>query len=103
PALSRSTLLPGTAVVHPYGAPRAAGCLDEAAAMTNETGTDNLVQACQQGHTAAFGALVRRYQGAGYAVALSFLHDGDDARDVLQDAFVTAFCRLGQLREPAAF
>lgn len=47
------------------------------------------------------GALVRRYQGTGYAVALSFLHGPDDAKDVLQDAFITTFCRLGQLREPA--
>lgn len=71
--------------------------------MTEGTETSAWVQACQQGHTEVFGALVRRYQGAGYAVALSFLHDPDDAKDVLQDALVTAFCRLGQLREPAAF
>ncbi|MEW6751791.1 MAG: RNA polymerase sigma factor [Candidatus Latescibacterota bacterium] len=31
------------------------------------------------------------------------MRDPDDAQDVLQDAFVTAFCRLGQLREPQAF
>ncbi|MFA6109555.1 MAG: RNA polymerase sigma factor [Candidatus Latescibacterota bacterium] len=62
-----------------------------------------LVEKCQQGQTEDFGLLVRHFQNAGYAVALSHVHDSDDAKDVLQDAFVTAFCRLGQLRDPAAF
>lgn len=52
---------------------------------------------------AAFAALVNRYQGMVYRVALSILGDADLAQDVVQEAFVAAYRQLGQLREPAAF
>lgn len=52
---------------------------------------------------AAFAALVNRYQGMAYRVALSLLGDPDLAQDVVQEAFVTAYRQLGELREPAAF
>ena len=62
-----------------------------------------LVHNARQGQRDAFGELVERFQNAGYAMALSRVHDPTDAEDVLQDSFVAAYCRLGQLREPAAF
>ena len=62
-----------------------------------------LVHDTRQGQRQAFGELVERFQNAGYAMALSRVHDPTDAEDVLQDSFVAAYCRLGQLREPAAF
>jgi RNA polymerase sigma factor (sigma-70 family) len=72
-------------------------------AIADPVDVASLVRLCQQGHSEAFAPLVRRFQNAGYAVALSHVRDPDDAQDVLQDAFVTAFCRVGQLRDPAAF
>jgi RNA polymerase sigma factor (sigma-70 family) len=62
-----------------------------------------LVGRSRRGDSEAFGVLVRKFQNAGYAIALGFVRNPDDAEDVLQDAFITAYCRLGQLREPAAF
>jgi len=62
-----------------------------------------LVGRSRRGDPEAFGALVRKFQNAGYAIALGFVRNPDDAEDVLQDAFITAYCRLGQLRKPDAF
>ena len=62
-----------------------------------------LATRARNGDRAAFGTLVKRFQNAGYATALSVLQDPAEAQDALQDAFVTAYCRLRQLREPAAF
>jgi RNA polymerase sigma factor (sigma-70 family) len=62
-----------------------------------------LVTGCRNGHSAAFGPLVQLFQNAGYAIAVSMVHDAHDAEDLLQDAFVSAYCKLGQLSDPAAF
>ena len=62
-----------------------------------------LVERSRRGDPEAFGALARKFQNAGYAIALGFVRNRDDAEDVLQDAFITAYCKLGQLREPDAF
>ena len=55
------------------------------------------------GETACFRALVRRYQDAVYAVALSRTGSAADAEDVAQESFLNAFERLGQLRKPERF
>jgi len=49
----------------------------------------------------AFGALVRKFQGLVFGVALHMLGNIDDAQDATQDAFVRAFTRIGQLKDPA--
>jgi RNA polymerase sigma-70 factor (ECF subfamily) len=46
------------------------------------------------GDTAAFGALVERYQRILYTVAFRMLGNQDDARDAIQTAFVRAYERL---------
>jgi RNA polymerase sigma factor (sigma-70 family) len=51
----------------------------------------------------AFGELVRRFQDMAYGYALGMLGDSDLAEDVAQEAFLTAYQKLGQLREPKAF
>ena len=58
---------------------------------------------CLQGNADAFEPLVRRYQNAAFAVAMGFLRDRTDAEDVVQDAFVAAYCKLSQLKDPAVF
>lgn len=58
---------------------------------------------CRSGNPAAFDSLVRRYQNAAYAVVLTYLRSSEDAQDIVQDAFITANCKLHQLIKPAAF
>lgn len=54
-----------------------------------------LVRQTLAGETAAFEALVTRYQKVLYTVALRMLGNVEDARDATQDAFVKAYQRLG--------
>ena len=61
------------------------------------------IHLCLQGNADAFEPLVRRYQNAAFAVAMGFLRDRTDAEDVVQDAFVAAYCKLSQLKDPAIF
>lgn len=51
----------------------------------------------------AFGELVQRFQDAAYSWAFRLLGDGHLAQDATQEAFVTAYQQLSQLREPDAF
>lgn len=55
------------------------------------------------GDTAAYGVLVRRYQGHVYGLAYSLLRDWAEAHDMAQEAFVRAYVNLGTLREPEKF
>ena len=72
--------------------------------MTTTTHDDTYsILQCLQGNANAFESLVRRYQNAAFAVALGYLRDRTDAEDVVQDAFVAAFCKLSQLKDPAVF
>ena len=50
-----------------------------------------LVAALQAGDDDAFEQLVRRYGGRMLEVAQRFVGEGDDARDVVQEAFLSAF------------
>lgn len=52
---------------------------------------------------AAFAELVGRFQPLAFGLALASLRDAEEAKDASQDAFVTAWHRLRQLRDPAAF
>jgi RNA polymerase sigma-70 factor (ECF subfamily) len=73
-----------------------------AAAMTTLTSTE-LVLRAQGRDSTAFGELVRRHQASVYAAALEKLRDPSEAQETAHEAFVKAFTKLGQLREPAAF
>ena len=56
-----------------------------------------------QPDVAAFETLVRRYQDLAFATAYARLGDRQLAEDAAQDAFLTAWRQLTQLRESAAF
>jgi RNA polymerase sigma-70 factor (ECF subfamily) len=62
-----------------------------------------LVEKFRAGDRRAFDELVRRYQGAIQRLALRFLRDQEDARDLAQRAFVQAFERLATFRGEASF
>lgn len=65
-------------------------------------GDGELVQLARRGETAALGALLERHHAALYGLALTIVRDRGMAQDVVQDAFLVALRRLGELREPAA-
>jgi RNA polymerase sigma-70 factor (ECF subfamily) len=62
-----------------------------------------LVQLTLTGDKAAFGELVRRYQGLVYGLAYHRIGNFADAQDIAQEVFVRAFRRLGQLEQPEQF
>jgi RNA polymerase sigma-70 factor, ECF subfamily len=61
-----------------------------------------LVRASQAGSREAFGALYERFAGYVHAILIVRLPP-QDAPDLIQDIFLSAFERLRSLREPAAF
>ena len=69
--------------------------------MTSDARSDEqererkLVARGQEGDRAAFNALVEKYQGAAYALALRMIGDPDVAADVTQEAFFSAYRALG--------
>jgi RNA polymerase sigma-70 factor (ECF subfamily) len=64
---------------------------------------ETLIERCRQGDDLAWEALVRRCQGRVYAVALHYLRDREEARDVAQEAFIKLYRNLDSLREGEAF
>jgi RNA polymerase sigma-70 factor (ECF subfamily) len=62
-----------------------------------------LVDAVVGGDRTAFAILVRRYEPAVRAVAISVLRDAHLAQDAAQEAFVKAYEKLGSLRRAGAF
>lgn len=64
---------------------------------------ETLLDRCRQGDDLAWEAIVRRFQGRVFAVALHFMRDREEARDVSQDIFVRVYQRLETLREGDTF
>lgn len=62
-----------------------------------------IVARAQNGDPRAFESLVRTHQNAMYGVALRILSNPDDAEDVTQNAFVTAWRRLPEFRSDSKF
>ncbi len=62
-----------------------------------------LVERFRRGESRAFDELVRRHQGAIQRLAMRFLRDSEEARDLAQRAFVQAFERLETFRGEASF
>ena len=70
--------------------------------MTQEEETD-LIRKAKKGDTAAFAVMIRRYQNLVYATAFQILKDTALAEDAAQEAFVTAFRSLQDLRTESSF
>jgi RNA polymerase sigma-70 factor (ECF subfamily) len=62
-----------------------------------------LLERCRRGDDLAWEALVRLYQSRVYAVALHYMRNAEEARDVAQDIFVRIYQRLGTFRGDQAF
>ena len=63
----------------------------------------NLVIAAQNGNRAAFGELFERYERHVFAVAMRRLGDFNDAQELVQEVFIKAMDKIGQLRQPECF
>lgn len=68
------------------------------AAVTDRKKLDQLLIAVAQGDREAFAALYQDTRGAVYGLTLSYLHNGEDAQDVTQDAFVRIWENAPQYR-----
>jgi RNA polymerase sigma factor (sigma-70 family) len=62
-----------------------------------------LVIRSRRGDAAAFAELVGAYERVALAVAYSLTNDGGGAGDVVQDAFLRAWQRVADLKEPEKF
>jgi len=68
-----------------------------------ERSLEELVTQARSGDAEAFAELIRRHERTALAIAYSSLGDAAAAGDVAQDAFLRAWQRLGELKEPARF
>jgi len=62
-----------------------------------------LIADCLAGRTEAFGALVRRYQDRLFNTVYRLLSHADDAQDVVQEAFLSAYQSLENFKGDAQF
>ncbi len=71
--------------------------------MTGRNDDQSLIDACRAGKTEAFGVLVRRYQDRLYPTILRLAGSAEDAHDLLQDAFLRAYQKLGHFHGQSSF
>lgn len=64
---------------------------------------DASVRRAASGDLDAFADVTRQFQHMAFGYALSFVHNFQEAEDVVQEAFVAAWYALPTLAEPAAF
>ncbi len=62
-----------------------------------------LIDQTLAGHSAAFGQLVLKYQDRLYNTVFHVAGNAEDAKDVVQDAFVQAFLKLDTFQRASAF
>lgn len=76
---------------------------DGATRVTTPADTTELLALAQKGDVAAFEGLVEQNRDRVYGVALRMLNSPDDAAEVTQDAFISAYRSLPQFRGEAQF
>ncbi len=62
-----------------------------------------LLERCRNGDESAYRIMVKRFQNKALDLAKAILMDKHLAEDAVQDAFLTTFNKLDQLRRPEAF
>ena len=62
-----------------------------------------LIMQCKAGDRVAQNELYKRYSGAMYNICRRMINDEDEAKDLLQDAFVEAFLKINSLKEISTF
>jgi RNA polymerase sigma-70 factor (ECF subfamily) len=62
-----------------------------------------LIQRAQGGDQAAFRSLVERHQRRAFAIAMGLVRDENDARELVQDAFLRVYKGLGSFQGGSSF
>ena len=62
-----------------------------------------ILESCRHGDELAWEMLVRRHQGRVYTVAITYLGDPDEARDLAQEIFVRVYRGLDTCRDADRF
>jgi RNA polymerase sigma-70 factor, ECF subfamily len=73
------------------------------AATPEQVAETVLVDQARAGDTAAFGALITRYERRVYRMARQITQNDEDAEDVLQETFLKAFEHLGSFEGQSKF
>ncbi|WP_330185782.1 sigma-70 family RNA polymerase sigma factor [Nocardia sp. NBC_01503] len=73
------------------------------AALTITPDDATLAARVRDGDIRAFEQLVLRYEGQMFRLASRMLDDRAEAQDIVQEVFLTAWRRIGQLQDDAAF
>jgi RNA polymerase sigma-70 factor (ECF subfamily) len=68
-----------------------------------ETDDRTLIAECLAGRPAAFGVLVQRYQDRLYGSIVRIVGHSEDARDIVQEAFLLAYQSLGGFKGDSQF
>lgn len=63
----------------------------------------DLIKKAQEGHPLAFRYLVERHQQMTYALAYRFLNNTDDAKDIVQEAFIRIWKNLDTYKSEIKF
>jgi RNA polymerase sigma-70 factor (ECF subfamily) len=63
----------------------------------------NVVERARDGDRSAYGELVERFQPTVYALALARLRNPNEAQELVQEVFIHAMKKLGQLRDAHCF
>src|SRR5690349_3506078 len=82
---------------------RGTSCTGVASQQRPVVGDDQLIAEALAGNSSAFGQLVRKYQDRLYNAVVHVAGCAEDARDVVQDAFVQAFVKLETFQGSSAF
>jgi RNA polymerase sigma-70 factor, ECF subfamily len=64
---------------------------------------NRLITECREGKTAAFGELISRYQDRLFNTVLRLVDNAEDARDVVQEAFLHAYQSLHSFKGDSLF
>jgi RNA polymerase sigma-70 factor (ECF subfamily) len=71
--------------------------------MVSSADDQHLIAECLQGQTSAFGVLVRRYQERLHHSVYRMLENTEDAQDVVQEAFLSAYQSLDSFKGDSLF
>jgi len=64
---------------------------------------EDIIEKCLHGDRGAYYELYKRFSRSMYNVAFRIVHDDDEAHDVLQEGFISAFKNLKHYRGEATF
>ncbi len=56
-----------------------------------------------KGNTDAFGYFIRTYQNKAFGIAIAMVKQEDDAKDVVQNSFITAYASISKFRNDSKF